>query len=67
MPSVLELYLKSIIYDRDKKMQKMHILKCLQEIEQKYRVHVLMAVESGSRAIKTTSDNCIYIRFLVLH
>lgn len=47
---------------------KEYILKCLQEIEQKYEVSILLAVESGSRAWGFASENSDWdVRFVYMH
>lgn len=49
-------------------MQQEYILKCLQEIEQKHNVYVLMAVESGSRAWGFASEDSDWdVRFIYMH
>lgn len=45
-----------------------YILKCLREIEREYNVHVLMAVESGSRAWGFASEDSDWdVRFIYSH
>ncbi len=47
---------------------KEYILKCLHEIEQKYNVYILMAVESGSRAWGFASEDSDWdVRFIYMH
>lgn len=47
---------------------KEYIIKCLREIERKYNVHVLLAVESGSRAWGFASEDSDWdVRFIYVH